>query len=143
MNSDSHNFVSAYQAYMEYFRQNFPFAPPPSYQQWSRTFFGQNSERLLIKLSTNQNFENTYTANNNTYTANNTANNINEASENNFDAESCVSAENEVSKAKRDRWNAQQTGVLVYMWKDHYKELESSKQHNIWILIKNKESHGR
>ena len=24
------------------------------------------------------------------------------------------------------------------MWKDHYKELESSKQHSIWILIKNK-----
>ena len=24
------------------------------------------------------------------------------------------------------------------MWKDRYKELESSKQHSIWILIKNK-----
>ena len=24
------------------------------------------------------------------------------------------------------------------MWKDHYKEFESSKQHSIWILIKNK-----
>ena len=71
------------------------------------------------------------------YTANNTAN-INEASENNSDAESCVSTEKEVSKAKQDRWNTQQTGVLVNMWKDHYNKLESSKQHSIWILIKNK-----
>ena len=62
------------------------------------------------------------------YTANNTANNINETSENNSDAESCVSTESKVSKAKRDRWNTQQTGVLVNMWKDHYKELESNKQ---------------
>ena len=30
MNSNSNNFVSAYQAYIKYFRQNFPFAPPPS-----------------------------------------------------------------------------------------------------------------
>ena len=79
------------------------------------------------------------TANNNTYTANNTANNINEANENNSDAESYVSTESEASKAKRDRWNTQQTGALVNMWKDHYKELKSSKQqHSIWILIKNK-----
>ena len=89
-------------------------------------------------MLTNQNFENTYTTNNNTYTDNNTANNINEASENNSDAESCVSTESEVSKGKRERWNTQQTEVLVNMWKDHYKELESSKQHSIWILIKNK-----
>ena len=64
----------------------------------------------------------------NMYTANNTANNINETSENNSDAESCVSTESKVSKAKWDRWNTQQTGVLVNMWKDHYKELESNKQ---------------
>ena len=96
----------------------------------------KNSECSLTNFSTNQNFENTYTANN-IYTANNTAN-INEARENNSDAESCVSTENEVSKAKQDRWNTQQMGVLVNMWKDHYKEWESSKQHSIWILIKNK-----
>ena len=28
--------------------------------------------------------------------------------------------------------------MLVNIWKDHYKELESSKEHNVWILIKNK-----
>ena len=89
----------------------------------------KNSECSLTNFSTNQNFENTYTANN-IYTANNTAN-INEARENNSDAESCVSTENEVSKAKQDRWNTQQMGVLVNMWKDHYKEWESSKQHSI------------
>ena len=50
-----------------------------------------------------------------------------------------MSTESEASKAKRDRWNTQQTGALVNMWKDHYKELKSSKQqHSIWILIKNK-----
>ena len=89
-------------------------------------------------MSTNQNFKNTYTANNNAYTADNTANNINEANENNSDAESCVSTGSEASKAKRDGWNTQQKGMLVNMWKDHYKELESSEQHSIWILIKNK-----
>ena len=120
---------------MEYLRQNFPFAPPVL-SRVGRTFFGENSERSSTNLPTNQNFENTYTANNNTYTANNTANNINEASENNSDAEQCVSTESKVSKAKQDRWNIQQTGVLVNMWKDHYKELESIKQHSIWILIK-------
>ena len=49
-----------------------------------------------------------------------------------------MSSEREASKAKRDRWNTQQTGVLGNMQKDHYKELESSKQHSISILIKNK-----
>ena len=73
MNSNTNNFVSAYQAYIEYFRQNFPFTSPSSYQEWCRTFFGENSERSLTNLSTNQNLENTYRANNNTYTANNTA----------------------------------------------------------------------
>ena len=63
MNSNSNNFVSAYQAYMEYFKTNIPFTPPP-YQGWS-----ENSERSLTNLSKNQNFENKYTANNNnTYT---------------------------------------------------------------------------
>ena len=62
-----------------------------------RTFFGENSERSSTNLSTNQNFENTYTANNNTYTANN----INEASGNNSNAESCVPTESEVSKASK------------------------------------------
>ena len=28
--------------------------------------------------------------------------------------------------------------MLVNVWKDHNKELGSSKQHSIWILIKNK-----
>ena len=62
-------------------------------------------------MSTNQNFENTYTANNNnnnnnTYTANNTANNINEANENISDAESRVSTESEVLKAKPLEYSA-------------------------------------
>ena len=39
---------------------------------------------------------------------------------------------------KRDRWTAKQTEVLVTMWKENYKELESSKQHSVWMRIKNK-----
>ena len=77
MNSNNNNFASAYQAYIKYFKQNFPFAPPPSYQEWSQAFFGESSKRSLTNLLTNQNFEKMYAAYNITDTANNTANNIN------------------------------------------------------------------
>ena len=45
--SRNDNFFSAYQAYIEYVTQKFPFALRPSYQEWSRTFFGENTESLL------------------------------------------------------------------------------------------------
>ena len=37
---------------------------------------------------------------------------------------------------KRDCWTAKQTEVLVTMWKENYKELESSKQHKCELRIK-------
>ena len=49
-----------------------------------------------------------------------------------------MSTERELPKTKQDCWNTQQTAVLVNMWKDYYKELNSRKQHSIWILIKSK-----
>ena len=39
---------------------------------------------------------------------------------------------------KRDRQTAKHTEVLVTMWKENYKELESAKQHGVWMRIKNK-----
>ena len=47
-------------------------------------------------------------------------------------------SETDSNKMKRDRWTAKQTEVLVTMWKENYKELESSKQHSVWMRIKNK-----
>ena len=51
-----------------------------------------------------------------------------------FLTQSRVSTESEKTKAKRDPWNNEQPGVLVNMWKEHYKELDSSEQHSIWII---------
>ena len=47
-------------------------------------------------------------------------------------------SETDSKKTKRDRWTAKQTEVLVTMWKENYQELKSSKQHSVWMRIKNK-----
>ena len=39
-------------------------------------------------------------------------------------------------KKKRERWSESQTKTLVYQWKEHILELQTSKQHLIWIKIK-------
>ena len=47
-------------------------------------------------------------------------------------------SETDSNKMKRDCWTAKQIEVLVTMWKENYKELVSSKQHSVWMQIKNK-----
>ena len=39
-------------------------------------------------------------------------------------------------KKKRERWFESQTKTLVYLWKEHFRYLQTSKQHLIWIKIK-------
>ena len=39
-------------------------------------------------------------------------------------------------KKKRERWSESQTKTLVYLWKEHFRDLQTSKQHLIWIKIK-------
>ena len=39
-NAVNHNLFRGYQKYVEYYRQTFPFATPPSHQEWNATFFG-------------------------------------------------------------------------------------------------------
>ena len=39
-------------------------------------------------------------------------------------------------KKKRERWSESQTKTLVYLWKEHIRDLQTSKQHLIWIKIK-------
>lgn len=37
-----------------------------------------------------------------------------------------------------DRWTAKQTKVLVTVWRENCKKLESLKQHSAWMQIKEK-----
>ena len=37
---------------------------------------------------------------------------------------------------KRERWSESQTKTLVYLWKEHFRDLQTPKQHLIWIKIK-------
>ena len=39
-------------------------------------------------------------------------------------------------KKKRERWSESQTKTLVYLWKEHFRDLQTSKQHLILIKIK-------
>ena len=39
----NNNYMITYQVYLNYFRQNKPFALLPSYQVWCQIFFGENS----------------------------------------------------------------------------------------------------
>ena len=39
---------------------------------------------------------------------------------------------------KMDRWTAKQTKVLVTVWRENCKKLESLKQHSAWMQIKEK-----
>ena len=32
-------------------------------------------------------------------------------------------------KKKRERWSESQTKTLVYLWKEHFRDLQTSKQH--------------
>ena len=41
--------------------------------------------------------------------------------------------ETDSNNMKRDCWTPKQTEVLVTVWKKNYKELESSKQHSVWM----------
>ena len=34
-------------------------------------------------------------------------------------------------KKKRERWSESQTKTLVYLWKEHFRDLQTSKQHQI------------
>ena len=53
------------------------------------------------------------------------------------EGEDTGNSEIDSSKMKRDCWTAKQTEVLVTMWKENCKQLESSKQHSVWMRIKN------
>ena len=39
-------------------------------------------------------------------------------------------------KKKREHWSESQTKTLVYLWKEHFRDLQTSEQHLIWIKIK-------
>ena len=39
-------------------------------------------------------------------------------------------------KKKRERWSESRTKTLVYLWKEHFRDLQTSKQNLIWIKIK-------
>ena len=54
------------------------------------------------------------------------------------ESEDTGNSETDSNKMKRDRGSAKQTEVLVTMWKENYKELESSKQDSVWMRIRNK-----
>ena len=40
-----------------------------------------------------------------------------------------------LAKKKRERWSESQIKTLVYLWKEHFHDLKTSKEHLIWIKI--------
>ena len=53
-NTMNHNLFGGYQQYVEHHRQTFPFATPPSYQEWNATFFGAITPSSTSSLSSNK-----------------------------------------------------------------------------------------
>ena len=53
-NAMNHNLFRGYQQYVEHHRQTFPFATPPSYQEWNATFFGAITPSPTSSLSSSK-----------------------------------------------------------------------------------------
>ena len=122
-NTMNHNLFLGYQQYVEYHRQTFPFATPPSYQEWNANFFYSIIPSSTSSLPSNTCLMSPPSSNNNSI--------MPPSSSNNNSIMSPVStSKTDSNKMKRYRWTAKQTYVLVTMWKANYKGLESSKQHS-------------
>ena len=144
-NAMNHNLFRGYQQYLEHHRQAFPFAIPPSYQEWYATFFGAITPSPTSSLSSNKCLMSPPSSNNNSILSPPLSSNDNSimsppSTSKNVEREDedTGNSETDSNKMKRDRWTAKQTEVLVTMWKENYKELDSSKQHSVWMRIKNK-----
>ena len=51
-------------------------------------------------------------------------------------ASSLSFSEGKTSAKKRERMSKAQTDMLIAMWKECYKDLESTKQYSVWVKIK-------
>ena len=141
----NHNLFRGYQQYVEHHRQTFSFATPPSYQEWNATFFGAITPSPTSSLSSYKCLMSPPSSSNNSILSPPLSSNDSSimspppTSKNvEREDEDTGNSETDSNKMKRDRWTAKQTEVLVTMWKENYKELESSKQHSVWMRIKNK-----
>ena len=133
-NAMNHNLFRGYQQYLEHHRQAFPFAIPPSYQEWYATFFGAIAPSPMSLLSSNKCLMSPPSSNNNSILSPPLSSNDNSvmtppSTSKHVEREDddTRNSETHSNKMERDRWTAKQTEALVTMWKENYKELGSSK----------------
>ena len=117
---NNNNFYQGYQTYLNYFRQTFGSAPVPSYNEWLQQFSQPN---VVNSLS---NHDHSWSNVPQPAASSSTS----ECSDQVTDLESC-----QVVK-KRDRWGKEQTKMLVVLWKENIDDIESARQHAVWLKIK-------
>ena len=138
-NTMNDNLFRGYRQYVEYRRQTFPFATPPSYQEQNATFAGAITPSTS-SLSTDKCLMSPPSSNNNSILPPPLSSNDNSimsppSTSKNVEREDedMGNFKTDSNKMKRDRQTAKHTEVSVTMWKENYKELESSKQHSVWM----------
>jgi len=127
--NNNQSISSAYDNYLQYFRETFPTIQPPSFQAWLQLYNipqYQQPQQLPPSFQTmsSQREEKSDTFSE-TASTTSTSN-----------SEPCSSQSNMSGKQKRDRWSKDQNAALVESWKEHFAELETSRQQGAWQKIK-------
>ena len=126
------NLGAAYQLYLNSVSNN---SPLTSFEEWFKhNYYFTNTQNVNLPSSSSLQIERavsslTY------YIIPGTSVEARETQENT----STQADTNELStpeKKKRERWSESQTKTLVFLWKEHFRDLQTSKQHLIWIKIK-------
>ena len=125
------NLGAAYQLYLNSVNNS----PLTSFDEWlKQNYYFTNTQKVSLPSSSSLQTERavsspTY------YTIPGTSVETRETQENT----NTQAGTNELSapeKKKRERWSESQTKTLVYLWKEHFRDLQTPKQHLIWIKIK-------
>ena len=131
MFQNNHNISTAYESYLQYFRETFPTIPPPSFQAWLQLYNIPQQQQQLPSYRT--------TVPEHLISGHSQQQQQLEKESDAFsdNSEPCSSHSSSTSgKAKRERWSQEQTTTLVENWKENFRELETSKQQSAWLKIK-------
>ena len=122
MFQDNQDISSAYESYLQYFRETFPTIPPPSFQSWLQLYNIPQQQQHLPSYQTIVPEQRQLEKESDVFSDN---------------SEPCSSHSSSTSgKTKRERWSQEQTITLVESWKANFRELETSKQQSAWLKIK-------
>ena len=125
------NLGAAYQLYLNSVSNN---SPLTSFEEWFKhNYYFTNTQNVNLPSSSSLQIERAVSSP--TYIIPGTSVEARETQEN-ASSQADTSELSTPEKKKRERWSESQTKTLVYLWKEHFRDLQTSKQHLIWIKIK-------